>query len=89
MNPEDAKALDQAMVDEISAARMTITERTARNWLRKLGFKFRTKVRYVHTQMHTVVTLHYHTYRRAREYTTMDMTVKMCKSICMKGFCPE
>ena len=43
MNPEEAKSLEEAMVNEISAARMTITDRTARNWLRKLGFKFRTK----------------------------------------------
>ena len=45
MNPEERKSSDQVMVAEISSARMTITEKTARNWLRKLGFKFRTKVR--------------------------------------------
>ena len=44
MTPEEAASLQQTMVDEISSgARMTITDRTARNWLRKLGFKFRTK----------------------------------------------
>ena len=46
MTPDEAQSLEQAMLQEVSegAARMTISDKTARNWLRKLGFKFRTKV---------------------------------------------
>ena len=52
MTSEEAKSLEETMVEEISSTKMTISDRTARKWLRQLGFKFCNKVVFYLINLH-------------------------------------